>query len=239
MGAFPEINWVAYDPCANGHTWGGWITVKPATLTSAGEQQRTCTICGEVDVQQTDKLPLTSTAFTDVPASKWYASYVEEAYQLGLMNGIGDNQFSPLGVTNRAMVVKILYNLSGAANVTGKTNPFVDVSANQWYSSAIEWAYLNQVTSGTSATTFSPNVNVTREQIAVFLYNYCNKPQSDGNLSNFPDASKVHSWGQDAMAWAVDIGIINGVGQSDGTSLLNPNATATRSEVATMFVRFA
>jgi hypothetical protein len=112
----------------------------------------------------------------------------------------------------------------------------VDLTAS-WYQNAVLWAYQNQVTKGTSESTFAPNANVTREQIAVFLYSYVGSPDVSGQLTGFPDAGDVDSWAKTAMIWAIQNGILTG-SANNGTVYLNPLATATRAETATMLVRF-
>mgnify|MGYP003298638873 CR=1 FL=1 len=174
----------------------------------------------------------------DVPANAWYASYVNKAAALGLMSGVGENRFDPTATTNRAMVVQVLYSMSGSPDVTAFNHPFADVSNNQWYAKAIQWAYTNKITSGISATAFGVNNAVTREQIATFLYSYAGKPAVTGNLDAFKDGAKVSSWAKDAVIWATQSGILSGYPNADGTRSLNPTGSATRAEFATMIVSF-
>ncbi len=175
--------------------------------------------------------------FVDLPEDAWYTVYANRAADLGLMNGVGNNRFDPMGTTNRAMFVQILYAMEGKPTV-GIGNPFTDVPDSQWYADAVQWAYEESVTEGTSATTFSPNANVTREQIAVFLYAYYGRPEVTGDLSGFTDAEKVDIWAVNAVLWATQNGIISGVRNSDGSLSLNPLGQATRAETATMMVGF-
>ena len=101
------------------------------------------------------------------------------------------------------------------------------------------WAYQTGVVAGTSATTFSPNLPVTREQIAVLLAEFADKvlevggAESPADLSAYPDGAQVSSWARDAMADAVALGILNGA-EIDGTVWLLPQGQATRAEVATL-----
>ena len=174
--------------------------------------------------------------FKDVNSTDWFYPYVTEAAERGLMSGIGDNQFDPYGTTTRAMFVQILYAMAGKPEVS-INNPFSDVPQNEWYAKAVQWAYENGVTGGTGDHTFSPNANVTREQIAVFLYAYAGKPAVSGDLSGFADAAKVSGWAKKPMIWATKNGIISG--SSEGGKLyLNPLKNATRAETATMMVAF-
>ncbi|MBR4933388.1 MAG: S-layer homology domain-containing protein, partial [Clostridia bacterium] len=111
-------------------------------------------------------------AFADVSSSDWFYSTVGYAYNSGLMSGTSSTTFAPATQTSRAMIVQLLYNMEGRPAVDVSNNPFTDVPSTEWYAPAVLWAYQNGVTTGTSATTFSPDTLVTREQVAVFLYRY-------------------------------------------------------------------
>ncbi len=160
---------------------------------------------------------------------------------MGYMSGTGDTTFAPDGVTTRAQIVQILYNFVGEPEVSGST-PFTDLTQD-WYQDAVLWAYQTGVVAGTSATTFSPNVPVTREQIAVLLAEFADKvlevggAESPADLSAYPDGAQVSSWARDAMADAVALGILNGA-EIDGTVWLLPQGQATRAEVATLLEGF-
>lgn len=173
------------------------------------------------------------TGFVDVPANAWYADAVNTAAAKGLMNGTGNNKFEPLKTVQRSQVAAIVWNIEGAPAVTG-TTPFTDVAADAWYAQAVTWAYQNKVVSGTSATTFAPNQNITRQDFAVVLYNKAGKPAASADLSKFVDASKINSWAQDAVKWAVSKGIINGNDKNE----LNPTGTLTRAEAASIIVKY-
>ena len=175
--------------------------------------------------------------FVDLPENAWYTPYANEAADLCLMSGMGEHRFQPMSTTNRAMFVQILYAMEGKPAV-GTGHPFTDVEAGKWYADAVQWAYENTVTGGTSDTTFSPNINVTREQIAVFLYAYYGRPEVTGDLSGFVDGDKVSTWAVDAVIWATQNGIITGALNEDGSLSLNPRKEATRAETATMMVGF-
>lgn len=173
------------------------------------------------------------TGFVDVPDNAWYANAVNTAAAKGLMNGTGNNKFEPLKTVQRSQVAAIVWNIEGAPAVTG-TTPFTDVAADAWYAQAVTWAYQNKVVSGTSATTFAPNQNITRQDFAVVLYNKAGKPAASADLSKFVDASKINSWAQDAVKWAVSKGIINGNDKNE----LNPTGTLTRAEAASIIVKY-
>lgn len=161
-----------------------------------------------------------------------------------LMNGVGAGTFSPDTACTRAQIVKILYNLSG--NQTDYSYyylPFTDVAPGAWYYNAVAWAYYNDVTSGTSATMFTPNAAITRQQLVTFLYRYTVKyaPEFTGNaapISAFPDADSVANWAYAAMSWAVGNGLIQGNAHDNGLDYLDPNGSATRAQTATIIMRY-
>ena len=157
------------------------------------------------------------------------------------MSGTDTHTFAPHAVTTRAQVVQILYNFAGEPAVTGETK-FTDLTQD-WYQDAVLWAYQTGVVAGTSATTFSPNDPVTREQIAVMFLEFAAKVLGMHNigeaadLSAFPDGGQVSDWARDAMADAVALGLISGAQTKDGTLLL-PQNSATREQVATILMQF-
>ena len=119
----------------------------------------------------------------------------------------------------------------------GKTVPFTDVAEGEWYHDAIVWAYENEVVNGMTKTTFAPDASITREQVATILHRYLGSPAGTGKLEEFPDVAKVSTYAKDALSWAVGEGLINGVKQNDGTSLLAPDGNATRAQIATILMR--
>ncbi len=187
--------------------------------------------------------PNAALPFEDVKDSAWYSPSVRYAYENGLMNGTSATAFDPTVETSRAMIVQLLYNMEGRPEVEYKPI-FTDVSEKAWYAKAVIWAYENGVTAGSSATTFSPDTLVTREQVAVFLYrfmkDYKGEEMAEGaDLSSFPDADKISHYAgfADAVAWANGVGIITGKTSENG-AILAPLDRAQRCETATMFARF-
>lgn len=174
--------------------------------------------------------------FADVGSSDWFCGAVQTAFDKGYMSGTSNTTFVPRGATTRAAFVQTLYAKAGSPSVNS-SNPFHDVKSGDWYYSAVLWASQNGITNGTSATTFSPNANVTREQLAVFLYADAGKPHTTGSLSDFADSSRIDSWALPAMRWAVQNGVISG-STSNGKRYLKPLDNATRAETATMLVYY-
>jgi hypothetical protein len=222
-----------------GKEFAGWLavngTVYPAgeVVTSSIDQSLKATWkdTAEVDVTQ---------MFTDV-TKNWAYPGIQYCVTHQLMSGVGGNLFAPKMTTTRAQIVQILYNLEGEPKVSG-TTPFTDLTQN-WYKDAVLWAYQTGVVSGTSATTFAPDLPVTREQIAVILMEYMTRvlklerTWTPADLSVFPDAGSVSGWAKDALADAVALGLISGA-SNGGQTYLEPQGSATREQVATILMEF-
>ena len=239
---------------AAGHKWdGGTVTTAP-TETTPGVRTFTCTVCGQT---RTEAIPATgastctggpscpSYGLHDVAGPGYWAHEgIDYCVRNRLMSGVGAGTFSPDMACTRAQIVKILYNRSG--NQTDYSYyylPFTDVAPGAWYYNAVAWAYYNDVTSGTSATMFTPNAAITRQQLVTFLYRYTVKyaPEFTGNaapISAFPDAGSVANWAYAAMSWAVGNGLIVGNAHDNGLDYLDPNGSATRAQTATIIMRY-
>ena len=176
--------------------------------------------------------------FTDVGPDDWYAEAVNYAVSNGLFLGISETEFGPSVSMSRAMLVTVLHRMAGVPNA-GTAN-FADVPADAWYTQAVAWAAANSIVQGVSDSRFAPNVPVTREQMATILYRYANHAGvagdgGSGSLDGFRDASAVSGYAVQAMGWAVDRGLISGVGDQR----LSPGGSATRTQVAAILQRFA
>ena len=239
---------------AAGHKWDNGVVTTAPTETTPGVRTFTCTVCGQT---RTEAIPATgastctggpscpSYGLHDVAGPDYWAHKgIDYCVRNRLMSGVGAGTFSPDTACTRAQIVKILYNLSG--NQTDYSYyylPFTDVAPGAWYYNAVAWAYCNDVTSGTSATTFTPNAAITRQQLVTFLYRYTVKyaPEFTGNaapISAFPDAGSVANWAYAAMSWAVGNGLIKGNGHDNGLDYLDPNGSATRAQTATIIMRY-
>ena len=218
---------------ALGHKWDdGKVTTEP-TCTAAGVKTYTCTVCketkteavaalGHVDADKDNKCDRcgeklgedpkpTYSDFTDLDPNGWYHDGVNYMIENGMMNGVGNGMFEPNGSVTRAMLVTILYRQAGSPSVEGKTNPFIDVKPNKYYTDAVIWAFQNGIVNGTTPTTFEPEEPVTREQIATILYRQAGSPAvPEADLSSFLDASDVSSYAANAVRWAVSEGVIKG-----------------------------
>ena len=182
-----------------------------------------------------------SSQFNDVSGSyKWAANSVDFMYMNDIIKGNNTKNpklFGPGAKMTRAMLVTVLYRAAGEPTVTGITNKFTDNKQGQYYYNAVLWASNMGIVNGATATTFDPNGNVTREQIAAILYRYEGSPTVTGSLSGYPDQAQVSSFAVTAMQWAVGTGIITGV-TSGGRTTLSAKGNATRAQVAVMLHRF-
>lgn len=222
-----------------GHDWDDGVTrIEPDGLL-AGVVVYTCGRCALTAIELTAPEIWAYQHFTDLDPESWSYEGIQYCVATGLMSGVGGTTFLPGGVTTRAQLVQILYNLEGEPAVTGST-PFTDLTAD-WYQDAVTWAYQNHIVSGTSATTFAPDLVVTREQIAVVLVDFLmnvyglERTWIPAALDVYPDGPDVSDWAQAGMSDALSLKLISGA--TNGESLvrhLNPRAGATRAEVATI-----
>ena len=222
-----------------GKEFAGWLAVNgnvhPAgeVVTSSIDQSFKATWKDKAEVDVTEM-------FTDV-TKNWAYPGIQYCVTHKLMGSTGGDKFAPTMTTTRAQIVQILYNLEGEPKVSG-TTPFTDLTQN-WYKDAVLWAYQTGVVVGTSATTFAPDLPVTREQIAVILMEYMTRvlklerTWTPADLSVFPDAGSVSGWAKDALADAVALGLISGA-SNGGQTYLNPQGSATREQVATILMEF-
>ncbi len=217
---------------ATGHSFGSWVVTTEPSCTEEGEETRTCH-CGE-----TQKRPVApycpSSIYEDVPKGNWYHDAVDYVTAAGLMNGMSLSHFAPNVTTSRAMMATLLYRLAGSPDVSGLSNPFRDVNG-QWYHDAVVWAYHAGVVNGQSQNLFNPNGDVQRQEMVVMLYRYEGTPYADTSvLETFADGSKVYSYAEEAFAWAIEEGLVNGM---EGNTL-QPKSTATRAQIATILSRY-
>ncbi len=246
-------------PKLHEHVWNAGVVTQKPTATEPGVKTYTCTICNE---QKTESIPATGVpdtcpggptcpgyAFCDMPApDSWAHAGLDYCIYSGYINGLSATTVDPSGTCTRAQLVCILYRIQGEPKVVEGYElaklraPFDDVPRGQWYTNAILWAKLTGIVNGTSATTFDPSGQITREQLAAILYRYTAKyaPDATGNaasLAAYPDAGSVSAYARDAMAWAVGNGLIKGL-PHDKTDYLEPGGSTTRAQVATILMRY-
>ena len=168
--------------------------------------------------------------FTDVHVYDWFYAAVKYTTEHGIFSGVSETRFAPHMKMTRGMMVQTLYAMAGKPEVKNEVS-FNDVSANDWYADAVAWAVENDIAVGYGNGNFGANDNVTRAQMAVMVWGYVGKAAAEGDgLAGFVDAEKVAQWAKDGINWAVENGLMAGV----GGGLLAPNATATRAEAAVM-----
>lgn len=176
------------------------------------------------------------TGMTDVSAGSWFYNAVTYVIKNGVMQGVSTTTFAPSSNLNRAMMVQILYNLEGKPAASGA--PFSDVKTGDWYADAVAWASANGVVNGVGGGRFAPTQEITREQMAVMLNNYCSYKNIElpktRESAAFSDASSIGTWAADAVDTMYRAGILNG----KGGNAFDPKGNATRAEVAQMMMGF-
>ncbi len=179
----------------------------------------------------------TAVIFDDVIENDWFFDVVNEAYEKGLMNGMGDGEFAPAAEVTRGMFVTVLYRIAGEPAVS-EAAAFDDVAADKYYANAVAWATANGITNGMSETEFMPERSISREQMATILYRYAEAAGEDvsiGDTLSFSDAESINDYAVSAIEWACAAGLMNGY--PEGT--FAPQNTATRAEAAAVLVRMA
>lgn len=193
---------------------------------------------GEVDVEGIFR-PDTAEAlpFADIPADFWCYEEVRYVYERGLMSGIEPAAFRPDDATTRSMIVTALYQMAGAPAVTGAE--FTDVPFDLYCAPAVAWASANGIVNGYPDGTFRPDVPITREQMAAFMYRYARYRGDDVSarvdLSAYVDAGGIAAYAVEGMGWANAMGLVNGT----SAATLSPRGTATRAQASVILTRFA
>ena len=176
-------------------------------------------------------------AFTDIK-NHWAEDNIIFVASRGLLTGTGNNQFSPDTGMTRGMFVTALGRLAGIDQADYKTGKFTDVKADAYYAPYVNWAAEKGIVNGTTATTFSPDTNITREQMAVIMANYAKKLGYDLPVAHdavtFADNAQISGWAAKEVKAMQQAGIMAG----KGGNRFDPKGTATRAEVATVLRRF-
>ena len=168
----------------------------------------------------------TAIDYDDIKSTDWFFDYVQDVSARGLMNGTSPNLFSPQGTATRGQIVQILYNIAGQPEVE-------DVKVEGWFGVPATWAMDKGIVAGYPDGDFHGNDPVTREQLATILWAFEGAPEQSGELS-FADADKVSSYAVNAMLWVKKEGILGG----KPGNLADPQGTATRAEIATIFSNY-
>ena len=176
-------------------------------------------------------------AFTDIH-NHWAADNILFAASRGLLSGTSDTTFSPGTGMTRGMFVTALGRLAGINPDSYQTGKFTDVKADAYYAPYVNWAAQNGIMEGATATTFAPDTNINREQMAVIMANYAKKLGYDLPKTlravTFADNAQISSWAKDAVKAMQQAGILAG----KANNRFDPKGTATRAEVATVLRRF-
>ena len=209
----------------------------PGTDSGSGSSHRTTSPSQSTGSSINVEKPGATIPFHDVGTGSWYYDSVKYIYEKGLMSGTDTASFNPSGHMTRGMIATILLRLDGSSD--SFANPFGDVASGSWYERAAAWAAANNIIRGTGGQSFSPDGELSRQQLAVMLYNYARYKSYDVALSDsdplngYTDQHIVSSWAKEGMKWAVNAGLISG----DGT-YLRPDASITRAEAAAILQRF-
>lgn len=182
--------------------------------------------------------PLADLPFIDVAKESWYAQAVANIYAKGYMQGTSELTFDPKMALNRGMMAQIIHNMAKNPSA-GADVAFTDLN-DRYYTEAVAWGVANGILKGYSEELFGGEDDVTREQMVVMLYRYAQSLElcKDVDLSvldGYTDSAEISGWAKEAMAWAVENGLIQGRGNND----LDSKANITRAEVAAILDRFS
>jgi hypothetical protein len=234
---------------ASSQTAGGQASVGAASDGStSGDSSRTGRL-GDQDVPlgAADSAPGTELPFTDVGADDWFYDDVKYVWQNGLFTGVAGNAFAPEQPITRAMLVTVLYRFTGGpdgANGAARTgaatdNAFTDVPEGEWYTEAVNWAARNGLVLGYGDGNFGPDDLITRQDMAVIFKRYADfaaiNPAPVRDAPAFADAANIADYANEAVAWAYEIGIVNG----KPDNRFDPAGNTTRAETAAILHRLA
>lgn len=178
--------------------------------------------------------------FLDVPKSFWGYESIERAAQLGYVNGVGGGKFEPNRQLTRVEFVTMLHRMAGKPTASTAA-AFTDVSQNAWYRDAVNWAAEKGYVNGTGENSFNPDGKITRQEVVTILFRYSGSQSGAETMftatydSQFTDSGAIAPWAKTAMYWAIYNGVVNGT----SPTTVSPTATATRAEVAAIFVRYS
>ena len=231
-----RISLTKYVPTRHGYTFIGWYSDHNLT-NQVSEVSLTKNMTVYAGWRADENPDIVVNPFTDVSEKDWFYNDAMFVYKNGLMLGTSKTLFSPHGTVTRGMMATILWRMEGSLAPKGE-NSFTDVEAGRWYADAITWTAENGIFAGYSKDKFGPDDPITREQLTAIFYRYADykgyKLTVTGNLDKFEDADKITDYANTVMQWAVGNGLIKGKAET----LLDPQGTATRAEIAAMLHRF-
>lgn len=208
---------------ANGHDYDEWYQTKAPKEYEDGESRRDCRDCEHYETEVIDNNP-----FTDVPENKYYYSPVLWAYYRGITSGETTTRFGANNPCTREQIVTFLWRAAGSPEATISEAPFTDVSSNKYYYMAVLWAYENEITSGTTATTFGVGQPCTREQVVTFLWKAAGSPEHTIESAPFADVNSSKYY-YNAVLWAYENEITSGT----TATTFGVGATCTRAQIVT------
>lgn len=234
VAAIPKLPEVTKE----GYVLEGWY--KDANyLMKLGERDRfnkdTTLYAKWITSEEANKSTVSDSSLYDDINGHWARYKIEAVTYSGLFNGVSDRMFGPEKTMTRAMVITVLGRLD-KVELTGRTTTFTDVPTGAYYEEYVAWGLENKIVSGTSETEFSPNKEITREEMAVMMANYIKYKGFEYELNelDFTDSELISSWAVESVKILNDLGIMQG--NSNGT--YNPKKVATRAEIATIFFNY-
>lgn len=222
------IDLAAYKPTRAGYTFAGWFSDKALTKTVTSVKLTANTT---VYAKWTESGGTAQNPFVDVKEGAYYYDAVLWAVEQKITSGTSATTFSPDASCTRAQMVTFLWRAAGSPKVENGKNPFADVKADAYYYDAVLWAVEKGVTSGTSATTFSPDATVTRGQTVTFLYRNAGSPEVSGTMP-FTDV-EADAYYAKAVQWAVQQKITTGTSETT----FSPMSDCTRGQIVTFLYR--
>ena len=222
------IDLAAYKPTRAGYTFAGWFSDKALTKAVTSVKLTANTT---VYAKWTQNGGTAQNPFVDVKEGAYYYDAVLWAVEQKITSGTSATTFSPDASCTRAQMVTFLWRAAGSPKVENGKNPFTDVQADAYYYDAVLWAVEKGVTSGTSATTFSPDATVTRGQTVTFLYRNAGSPEVSGTMP-FADV-EADAYYAKAVQWAVQQKITTGTSETT----FSPMSDCTRGQIVTFLYR--
>ena len=201
------------------------------TLTDKGNGKYTFVMpAGKVEVKASFAKEIETSPFADVATDAYYYEAVKWAVGKGITTGVGNDLFAPEQPCTRAQIVTFLWRAAGSPEPKGTASGMTDVVSGSYYEKAVAWAIENGVTTGTTATTFSPDATCTRAQAVTFLARALSAKAS--GAAEFSDVP-ADSYFADAVAWAAANGVTEGI----GGGLFGSDNDCTRGQIVTFLYR--
>ena len=230
-------------PEKEGHKFDGWYADKELTnkFDFASKITKNITLYAKwtenKDDEKTTEPSEIENPFKDVKDDDWFKDAVIYGVGKGIFKGKTSDTFGPNDVITRGMMATVLYRIEGEPEVNEKST-FTDVEAGSYCENAVAWAQKNNIVKGYSDTSYMPDKDISREEMAAIIHRYSIfkelKNEYDGDIESFTDKSEVADWAKADVIWAVGSGLISG--KSD--NLLDPKGIATRAETAQIIKRF-